>query len=163
VREGAFREDLYYRLAVITLEVPSLAERREDIPLLVQHFVRKHCGEREVRVTAEATRLFESRSYPGNIRQLENEIRRALALCDGVLKAEHVEEPLVPSPEASRDGGLDLHAQTEALTRKLVDSAMQRTGGNVSQAAQLLGISRFGLQKILKRLKTADAPKSQRK
>ncbi len=153
VREGAFREDLYYRLAVVTLELPSLAERREDIPLLVRHFVEKYRGERELRVTAEAMRLFEARSYPGNIRQLENEVRRALALCDGVIRAEHVEEPAVPVLERAPDAKLDLHAQTEALTRELVEVAMQRTGGNVSQAALLLGISRFGLQKILKRLR----------
>ncbi|MFT3921258.1 MAG: sigma 54-interacting transcriptional regulator [Myxococcales bacterium] len=163
VREGKFREDLYYRLAVVTLEVPTLAERREDVPLLVQHFVRKYAGEREVRVSAEAMRLLESRSYPGNVRQLENEVRRALALCDGTMRADHVEEPLVPASEAGRAGTLDLHAQTEELTRKLVESAMQRTGGNVSQAAQLLGISRFGLQKILKRLKGAEPPPPQRK
>jgi len=137
----------------VTLELPSLAERREDIPLLVRHFVEKYRGDRELRVTPEAMRLFEARSYPGNIRQLENEVRRALALCDGVIRAEHVEEPVLPVLERARDGTLDLHAQTEALTRELVDAAMQRTGGNVSQAAQLLGISRFGLQKILKRFR----------
>jgi DNA-binding NtrC family response regulator len=162
VQEGTFREDLYYRLAVVALEVPSLAERREDIPLLVRHFVHKYKGEREIQVTTEAMRLFEARSYPGNVRQLENEVRRALALCDGVLRAEHVEEPVLPALEPGREVGFDLHAQTDALTRKLVDAAMQRTGGNVSQASQLLGISRFGLQKILKRLKL-DPSRPQRK
>jgi transcriptional regulator with GAF, ATPase, and Fis domain/serine/threonine protein kinase len=157
VRSGAFREDLFYRLAVVTLEVPSLAERREDIPLLVQHFVQKHAGGRQVRVSAEALRLFEARNYPGNVRQLENEVRRALALADADITTEHVEEPTVKA-SASSEPSLDLHAQTEALTRTLVEAAMQRSGGNVSQAAQLLGVSRFGLQKILKRLAATSSP-----
>ncbi len=152
VEAGLFREDLYYRLAVVTLEVPSLSERREDIPLLVRHFIEKHASSREVRVSQDAMRLWETRAYPGNIRQLENEVRRALALAEHDIESSHIETFALHTPEKTLEFNLELHAQTEALTRKLVGQAMERTRGNVSQAAQLLGVSRFGLQKILKRI-----------
>jgi transcriptional regulator with GAF, ATPase, and Fis domain len=156
VREGNFREDLYYRLAVVTLELPPLSARRDDIPLLVRHFLGKHQGEgRNVIVTAAAMRAFVDGSYPGNIRQLENEVRRALALCEGP-KIDVVDLPGgAVQPPASEPGpaALDLHAQLEALSFRLVDEAMERSTGNVTQAAELLGISRFGLQKMLKRRK----------
>lgn len=151
VQAGLFREDLFYRLAVVTLLVPALSERREDIPLLVHHFLHKHGAGRSVRVSPEAMRAWETRDYPGNIRQLENEVRRALALSDGDIGADHIESLLPASRTERAVHSLELHAQTEALTRKLVEVAMERTRGNVSQAAQLLGVSRFGLQKILKR------------
>jgi serine/threonine-protein kinase PknK len=155
VREGSFREDLYYRLAVVTLELPALSARREDIPLLVRHFLAKHQGKgRNVVMTPAAMRTFVERDYPGNVRQLENEVRRALALCEGAR---------IDAPDLLGDGrksqpmdgprGLDLHAQLEALSLRLVDDALARASGNVTQAAELLGISRFGLQKMLKRRK----------
>ncbi len=152
VRAGLFREDLFYRLSVMTLELPALSERREDIPLLVRHFLEKHAAGREVRVSPAAMQLWEARDYPGNIRQLENEVRRALALAEHVIEPAHVQSPASSAAERVVESGFGLHEQTEALTRKLVGQAMERTRGNVSQAAQLLGISRFGLQKILRRL-----------
>jgi transcriptional regulator with GAF, ATPase, and Fis domain len=162
VREGRFREDLYYRLAVVTLEVPPLAQRAQDIPLLVQHFVREHARERNVKITPAAMRALEAKHYPGNVRQLENEVRRALALCDGEIRPEHVTD-VRASSSATEPSALDLHEQTEALTRRLVERAMAQVGGNVSQAAQLLGISRFGLQKIMKRLSAGRTGTRQRK
>jgi transcriptional regulator with PAS, ATPase and Fis domain len=155
VRAGSFREDLYYRLAVVTLELPPLAARREDIPLLVRHFLNKHQSKgQKVTLSAGALRAFVERAYPGNVRQLENEVRRALALCeDGRIEASDL--PGDPRQEAPSEGpsGLNLHVQVDALSARLVDEALARASGNVTQAAELLGISRFGLQKMLKRRK----------
>jgi transcriptional regulator with GAF, ATPase, and Fis domain len=160
VRDGQFREDLYYRLAVVTLELPALAARREDIPLLVRHFVDKHGAGRKVRVSSAALRAFAQRDYPGNVRQLENEVRRALALCDDERIDEH-DLPGAPALAAAHDPAreLDLHAQVDALTERLVEQALTRAGGNVTRAAELLGISRFGLQKMLKRRRPTDQRK----
>src|SRR5690606_23358486 len=90
VESGVFREDLYYRLEVFTLRLPSLAERKADIRLLAEHFIRHHsAAEKPPRLTAAALNALEQFSWPGNVRQLENEVRRALVLCDGRLGAEH--------------------------------------------------------------------------
>jgi transcriptional regulator with GAF, ATPase, and Fis domain len=155
VRDGSFREDLYYRLAVVTLELPPLSARRDDIPLLVRHFLGKHQGSaRNVTISAAALRAFVERDYPGNVRQLENEVRRALALCEGArIEASDVPSDARKAHSAEGPQALDLHAQLEALSFRLVDDALARSSGNVTQAAELLGISRFGLQKMLKRRK----------
>jgi transcriptional regulator with GAF, ATPase, and Fis domain len=157
VRAGSFREDLYYRLAVVTLELPPLSARRDDIPLLVRHFLGKHQGNgRNVTLTATALRAFVERDYPGNIRQLENEVRRALALCEGArIEVTDVPGDAKQAERADEPNALDLHAQVEALSFRLVDEALARSSGNVTQAAELLGISRFGLQKMIKRRKPA--------
>src|SRR5208282_4417006 len=85
VGAGSFREDLFYRLNVITLRVPPLRERAEDVPLLVEHFVKKHAPDRSMKVTRAAMSKLTSFSWPGNVRQLENELRRALVLSDGTI------------------------------------------------------------------------------
>ncbi|HEY6881760.1 MAG TPA: sigma 54-interacting transcriptional regulator, partial [Polyangiales bacterium] len=149
VQTGAFREDLFYRLAVVTLELPALRERREDIPGLVAHFLDKHGEGRRIHPTA--LRALELRDWPGNVRELENELRRALALSDGELLVEHLTRGDA-SELSAPPSELDLHAHTERLTRKLVRDALALAEGNVTRAAALLGVSRFGLQKILKRL-----------
>jgi serine/threonine-protein kinase PknK len=149
VQRGAFREDLFYRLAVVTLELPPLRERREDIPRLVKHFLDKH-GKGAL-IQPGALRALELRDWPGNVRELENELRRALALSDGEIELAH----LSPAEQGVSEGPpseLDLHAHTDRLTRRLVRDAMGLAEGNVTRAAALLGVSRFGLQKILKRL-----------
>ncbi|MDB4972864.1 MAG: Response regulator of zinc sigma-54-dependent two-component system [Myxococcaceae bacterium] len=151
VQSGRFREDLYYRLAVVTLELPSLRERPEDIAPLVAHFLAKHGAGRQVRVLPRALRALEARAWPGNVRELENEVRRALAFSDAEIDLAHLSQ--AESGEAEGElRELDLHGRTDSLTRKLVKEALSRADGNVTRAAVLLGISRFGLQKILKRL-----------
>ncbi len=149
VLAGSFREDLFYRLAVVTLELPALRERRDDIPRLVEHFLHKHGEGRRVQPTA--LRALELRDWPGNVRELENELRRALALSDGDLELAHFTRT-DPRDLDAPPSELDLHAHTERLTRKLVRDALALAQGNITRAAALLGVSRFGLQKILKRL-----------
>jgi serine/threonine-protein kinase PknK len=149
-----FREDLFYRLNVITLHVPPLRDRRDDIPLLVDHLVKKHGGERAVKVTRAAMAKLVGFPWPGNVRQLENELRRALVLTDGAIDVAELSPDVVRGgPSAARGAGLDMRTRVDGLETELVNEAMQKTRGNQTRAAQLLGLSRFGLQKMMKRLK----------
>ncbi|HEY1695092.1 MAG TPA: sigma 54-interacting transcriptional regulator [Polyangiaceae bacterium] len=155
VAGGKFREDLFYRLDVITLRVPALRERPEDIPLLVDHFVKKHAPPgRAVKVTRAALAKLSAFPWPGNVRQLENEMRRALVLSEGAIDVAELSPDVVRGgPGAARGAGLDMRARVDALEVELVTEALQKTRGNQTRAAQLLGLSRFGLQKMMKRLK----------
>jgi len=154
VPAGKFREDLFYRLNVITLRVPPLRDRPEDIPLLVQHLVKKHAPDRAVKVTRAAMVKLVGFPWPGNVRQLENELRRALVLSDGAIDVAELSPDVVRGgPGAARGAGLDMRTRVDALESELVVEALQKTRGNQTRAAQLLGLSRFGLQKMMKRLK----------
>jgi transcriptional regulator with PAS, ATPase and Fis domain len=154
VAAGTFREDLLYRLNVITLRVPALRERPEDIPLLVEHLVAKHAGGRKVKITRAAMAKLTSFAWPGNVRQLENEVRRAIVLSDGAIDvAELSAEVSRGGASAARGTGLDLRARVDALEAELVVEALTKTRGNQTRAARVLGLSRFGLQKMMKRLK----------
>jgi serine/threonine-protein kinase PknK len=154
VAQRKFREDLFYRLNVITLHVPPLRDRREDIPLLVEHFVKKHGVDRVVKVTRAAMAKLVGFPWPGNVRQLENELRRALVLTDGAIDVGDLSPDVVRGgPSAARGAGLDMRTRVDGLETELVNEALQKTRGNQTRAAQLLGLSRFGLQKMMKRLK----------
>jgi transcriptional regulator with GAF, ATPase, and Fis domain/tetratricopeptide (TPR) repeat protein len=161
VREGKFREDLFYRLNVIGVNVPSLRERSGDVQLLVQHFVKAHAGGRRIRVSRAALEALGAFRWPGNVRQLENEIRRALVLCDDSIELEHLSPEVRDraGAEAVRVDGLNLRQRLDVLEADLVRTALRRTQGNQTRAAELLGVSRFGLQKMMKRLeiRIADA------
>lgn len=154
VQTGKFREDLYYRLNVVTIMVPSLRERAGDIPILVEHFLQKYAPEREIRVSRAAWQKLESYDWPGNIRQLENEVRRALALCDNLIDEQDLTQEVRGHRRTQRisDEGMNLKARVSALERMLISEAMEMTGGNQTRAARILGLSRFGLQKMIKRL-----------
>ncbi|WP_437593162.1 sigma 54-interacting transcriptional regulator [Sorangium sp. So ce1000] len=152
VRARAFREDLLYRLNIIMVRVPPLRERATDIPLIVQHLIEKH-GRGPVRVTRGAMERLSAYGWPGNVRQLENEIRRAIVLCDGTVDREHLSPEIAQGGGAApRELGLNVRARIDALETELVRDALERTRGNQTQAAKLLGLSRFGLQKMIKRL-----------
>lgn len=153
VTDGSFREDLYYRLNVITIPVPSLRERIGDVRVLVKHFLGKYGEGRKVKVSKGAWSKLESYDWPGNVRQLENEVRRALALCEGVIEQEDLTEQ-VRGQRGVRavPEGLNMRARVDALERTLVQEAMNKTGGNQTRAARVLGVSRYGLQKMIKRL-----------
>ncbi len=149
VRERAFREDLFYRLNVVPIHVPPLRERREDIPLLVEHFVRKVAREcrREVRgVSAGALDVLTRYDWPGNVRELENVIHRAVVLArEPVLHLQDI--PLdVALPETgarlAEDTGLPLREACEQFERQYVLRVLERVGWNVSRGARLLGVHR---------------------
>jgi two-component system response regulator AtoC len=149
VRERTFREDLYYRLNVVHIEVPPLRERRDDIPLLVDHFVRKLAREcrREVRaVSAGALETLVRYDWPGNVRELENVIHRAVVLARGpVLQLQDI--PLdVALPETgarlAEDTGMPLREACAQFERQYVLRVLERVRWNVSRAARLLGVHR---------------------
>ncbi len=155
VADKTFREDLYYRLNVVTLRVPPLRERPGDIALVVQHFLAKHAGGRKLRLSRAAMDRLCAFPWPGNVRQLENEIRRALVLMSSETLLEAADlSPEVQrgGPVAARESGFDLKSRVDTLERELLISALENTRGNQTKAAELLGLSRFGLQKMLKRL-----------
>ena len=157
VEEGAFREDLFYRLNVVRVALPPLRERREDVPLLVEHFLRKHATEGHVpprRIARAALQKLVGYRWPGNVRELENEVLRAASLGGEVITVEDL-SPQVASGEAEASfdspDDLSLKKRVERLERTLLREAISRAAGNQSQAARLLGLSRFGLQKKLRR------------
>jgi DNA-binding NtrC family response regulator len=160
VRSGRFREDLYYRLRVLPVELPPLRERRGDVPLLASHFVASYAREFRKGVwglTGDAVRRLESHGWPGNVRELKNAVERAVLLAEGE-RLTPDDFPLGTAVGSSLDGfrlppaGVDL----EELERDLVVQALRRTGGNQTQAAKLLHLNRdqiryriekFGLEK----------------
>ncbi len=152
---GTFRLDLYYRLNVITLRLPALAERREDIPLLARHFLLKYSEllDREVRELApETLDILLSYPFPGNIRELENLMERAVVLAEGDrVEPRHLPPDLQPdSPGlgASRHGGM---ATLEENERQHILWVLEQTEGNKTRAAEILGIDRASLWRKLKR------------
>jgi two-component system response regulator PilR (NtrC family) len=153
VENGGFREDLYYRLNVIQIELPPLRERHEDVQLLVQHFVEKYSeehGKKFKGITEGAMKFFLNYPYPGNIRELENIVERIVTLevsewltKDGLpyhMMQEQSFKQLANDMEIPEDG-LDLEGMVEQLERNLLVKALRRTGGIRKQAADLLGIS----------------------
>ncbi|MEO8798704.1 MAG: sigma 54-interacting transcriptional regulator, partial [Polyangiaceae bacterium] len=157
VAAGTFREDLFYRLNVVSITIPALRERPDDVPTLVQFFLAKHAGERKPKLTRAALDRLTAFSWPGNVRQLENEIRRAIVLApdDHIDVAELSEDVARGGPRGARAGGHDLRSRVDALEAELLRDALEKTGGNQTKAAQMLGLSRFGLQKMMKRLAIA--------
>jgi transcriptional regulator with GAF, ATPase, and Fis domain len=153
VKARAFREDLFYRLDIISIRVPPLRERPDDVPLLVEHLLQKHAPDGKARVTAAAMDRLSAFAWPGNVRQLQNEVRRAIVLSDGTIDEEHLSPEIAgEAGAAARETGLNVRRRIDQLERNLVTEAMERTGHNQTQAAKLLGLSRFGLQKMMKRL-----------
>jgi two-component system response regulator PilR (NtrC family) len=162
VRAGKFRQDLYYRLNVIRIQVPPLRERREDIPTLAERFVVRFAGElgKQVRgLEADAIRSLEAYAFPGNIRELENMMERAVALASstaiglGDLPAEVSGLSASPAPLLARlpAEGCALDSVLGEVERRLILQALERTGGGRKAAAKLLGISfrslRYRLEK----------------
>jgi serine/threonine-protein kinase PknK len=154
VKEGKFREDLFYRLNVISIRVPPLRLRPDDIPVLVQHFLEKHGQGRRIKVSADALLRLRRYAWPGNVRQLENEVRRAIVLSDDLIEAAHLSTEVQKPPDESsaEPVGLRVRPRVDALETELVQTALVETRGNQTRAAEMLGLSRFGLQKMIKRL-----------
>jgi DNA-binding NtrC family response regulator len=152
VAEGAFREDLFFRIAVVRLDLPPLRARSHDIPLLVAHFLEKHGGA-DVKVTRAAMERLLAHPFPGNVRELENEVHRALVLSDGEIRPEHLSASVAArGGDTPSERPLHLREQVDALERRLIREALELHRGNQSQAAKTLGVSRYGLQKMIARL-----------
>jgi transcriptional regulator with GAF, ATPase, and Fis domain len=157
VEEGGFREDLYYRLNVVRVALPPLRERRDDIPLLVEYFLSKFAeGHKQPlkRIARAALLKLIGYRWPGNVRELENELSRAASLGGELITVEDLSPQVAAGePEAALESpdDLALKRRVERLERTLVREAVQRAEGNLTHAARMLGLSRFGLQKKMRR------------
>jgi DNA-binding NtrC family response regulator len=155
VVRGLFREDLYYRLNVVSISLPPLRERREDIPVLVEHFLHKYeheRGQQAPAVAPDARALLESYAWPGNVRELENIVERAVLLSThGVITPDSLPPRLhsaSPSPAGSPDSAM---LPLDAMIERHVDNVLAYTKGNRTRAAQILGISRRTLHRMAER------------
>lgn len=149
IAANSFREDLYYRLTVVTIPVPSLRERSSDIPLLVEKFLRKYGVEykdRLVRIAPEALRVLKRYAWPGNIRELENVIQRAIIMSDGEIKLQHLPKQLKYKIDTSKKGFKTLREKEREYILKVLTSV----DGNKTKAAKILSIDRKTLRKKLK-------------
>jgi DNA-binding NtrC family response regulator len=170
VAANQFREDLFYRLNVIPVHLPALRERKEDIPLLVQHFLEKFlCGrpaaERHpITFSQEAMRRLMAYLWPGNVRQLENTVERSVAFSGGrsqidvedlPTEIQQAEEPALMSAITLPEHGLDLDRFVSDIEKDLIQRSLERTGGNKGAAAKLLGLKRTTLVEKLKRFDRA--------
>jgi DNA-binding NtrC family response regulator len=160
MRNGAFREDLYYRLNVVTVQIPPLRERREDIPLLLDHFLRKFAekNRREVTgLTAAARDALLRYEYPGNVRELENIVERAVLLCRGpVIDLPDLPTAARPGERGPAEPGAPgvprrLPDLVAAIERQEIRAALERHAGIQTQAAAALGISERVLRYKLKK------------
>jgi DNA-binding NtrC family response regulator/tetratricopeptide (TPR) repeat protein len=163
VSEGKFREDLFYRLSVIRILVPPLRERREEIAHLSTFFLREACerlGKPGVRLSAETLDIFDSFLWPGNVRQLRNEVQRAVAMAPAAgLITPDLLSPTFGTQGVPSEGGprarmrrTTLAAAVEKVEREMIHAALQRTAGNISETARALGLTRRGLYLKIERL-----------
>ena len=170
VTDGRFRDDLYYRINVLSIDVPPLRERREDIPVLIEYFLKKHTRNtsRLVRgLTAETKKLMSDYSWPGNVRQLESAIERAILLCEGdQITVEDLPSEVRQEVGPASDGAFKLPAEGinfEEVERNLITQAMEQTDYNITKAAKLLGLTFRTLQYRLEKfgIKKADGEKEE--
>jgi DNA-binding NtrC family response regulator len=167
VRDGAFREDLYYRLNVVPIELPALRDRMDDIPLLADYFIERVCSREALplkRLSNEALDRLTSHHWPGNVRQLENAIESAVVLSgdrdllyasdfrlhwqDSPVRARATTAPLIAVP----DVGLDFERTVGQIERNILEQALKKTRGNKKQAADMLRLKRTTLAAKLKSL-----------
>jgi transcriptional regulator with PAS, ATPase and Fis domain len=141
VKDGKFRQDLYFRLAVAVVELPPLRDRGDDVILLAQAFLERHAPDRRLSARARAHLL--GHRWPGNVRELENVLAVSAALSADVIEPHHLEIPGADAVAASVRG--DYHQQIEGFRRRLVEEALAATGGNRAEAARRLGLTRQAL------------------
>jgi DNA-binding NtrC family response regulator len=158
VKAGEFREDLYYRLNVVFIELPPLRDRKEDIPIIVQRLVEdlKQQDGREVRVEKAAMRLLIKHDWPGNVRELQNWIEKTCLMLEGdTIREEDVR--LEPGEDGAKGGGIsglfdsDYKTAKEAFLREYLKAVLARNQGNVTRAAQEAGIVRSSFHKMMRK------------
>ncbi|MEN6616068.1 MAG: sigma-54 dependent transcriptional regulator, partial [Syntrophorhabdus sp.] len=153
VREGKFREDLYYRIRVIHLALPSLKDKREDIPLLVDHIIAKYNrlqGKNIAGISFEALTKLMGYDFPGNVRELENIIEQAFVLCRGdIIELHHLPPEVRPAISSSEDIGV---TNMKSMERHLIAETLRRYNGNRRRAARDLGIDASTLYRKIKNL-----------
>ncbi len=156
VTSKVFRQDLYYRLNVVSVTLPPLRERREDIPLLASHFVQKYSGEanRDAKVISpEAHTLLHKYDWPGNVRELQNALERAVVLgSSDHIRPEDLPEALVETNEPSHTGVLRYHDAVNSVKRQLIIRAIEQAGGNFTEAAKLLDLHPNYLHRLVRNM-----------
>jgi DNA-binding NtrC family response regulator len=169
IRSGTFREDLFYRLNVVTLWTPSLDQIREDIPLLINHFTRIACCELGVspkRFSSKALEICMGRPWPGNVRELQNFVRRIVMFCpDSLIRPEDLPaverttmvSAAIPEPDAANREDVVPYVEAKErvvkrFTLQYVSDLLEKTNGNITRAAELSGLRRTALQKIMRRI-----------
>jgi len=155
VDTGSFRQDLYYRLNVIELKMPALRERQEDIPLLVEASLMRICGARPPQLSNDAMSALRRYPYPGNVRELENILERATALCvDDRIELEDLQlaVPSAPVEEGGAVAGETLDDHINRVEKQLILDALAKTGFNRTAAARLLGVTFRSLRYRIERL-----------
>jgi DNA-binding NtrC family response regulator len=161
VKKGRFREDLYYRLNVVGIEMPALRDRRSDVPVLAEHFLRRYTRENHADISGfarEAVDVLMNYDWPGNVRELENAVERAVVMCNGPqIEPQHL--PAAVGPVATHRAVPTIPGSSlEDIERYAILTTLEATGGSTSRAAELLGISVRKIQYKLHEYKAA--PKS---
>jgi two-component system response regulator PilR (NtrC family) len=158
IKEGEFREDLFYRLNIISFEIPPLRERIDDLSLLVSHFLEKYCTQmvkRAKKISPEVMDVFESYPWPGNIRELENVIERAVAIEDSEtirvssLPKEMLSTPLKEEYPLNFDSGFNLNSYLDEISQNYIKQAHLEAGGSLKKTASILGISYRSLRYLI--------------
>jgi len=156
VRKGEFRQDLYYRLAVVKITMPPLRERREDIPMLTRHFVQKHairCRVKAKPISREAMATLVNYEWPGNVRELENAVERALVMgSSDMVLLEDLPESLLEqnAPDEVKEGRYQ--ASVKQHKKRLILDAVEQSGGNYVDAAAILGVHPNNLHRLIRNL-----------
>jgi two-component system response regulator PilR (NtrC family) len=169
MEQGRFREDLFYRLHVISIQLPPLRDRKEDIPLLVQHFLRKYGEENRktnLELTAEALDLLTDYDWPGNVRELENVIERAVVLATGTrIGADSIPDQVRKSPNVHAPSfvvppeGISFKDVITDFEKRLIETTLEAAGGVQKRAAELLRIKPTTLNEMIKRYDIRPKPK----
>jgi two-component system response regulator PilR (NtrC family) len=168
IEEGKFREELFYRVNVISFEMPALRKRVEDIPLLLNHFLQKYCqqmGKKMKRVAPEVISYLEAYSWPGNVRELENIVERIVAIEDretitgASLPREIVTPQRKPAPRPLISPGFNLTNHLDEISRACINEAKLMAGGNLRKTAELLGISYRSLRHLINKFRLREAEK----
>lgn len=154
IEEGEFREDLFYRLSTFLIELPSLRDRRDDIPLLADHYIKKQrirSGNEDLSISESAMDALMSYSWPGNIRQLENELERAAVLCspDNIIDVSHLSSEIISSGDSGATPAKykgKLRDTVERIEKEVIQSGLEDSGWNILQTSQQLGLTRKGLK-----------------
>jgi two-component system response regulator HydG len=145
MRTGRFREDLYYRLNVVNIQIPPLRDRREDIPLLAEHFLQRYRQKNRREIlgfSSEALSALDSHAWPGNVRELENVVERAVVLDrDGVIDTDDLPDQIVETPHEERTLTIRLGTSLDEIERRVIHETLRMTNGDKKLAAKLLGIA----------------------
>jgi two-component system response regulator HydG len=163
LEEGEFREDLYYRMNVVSLQIPPLSARKGDIPLLCQYFLAKHSklmGRDMPTLSSDALEILKKYGFPGNVRELENIIERGIVLAGGggVIEPEHLPEDIMRYDVSTFRGGKGKLPSLKEMEAKYIQEVLKETDGNKTHAASIMGIARLSLIRKLKKFEEGENP-----